>query len=83
MRKFLASYEQLRNCEKSLISEGYNPNHFKHTRKNYGQLIKIFAERSEAADFRRRTSLFDKPEDLRPSSPVIANKRVKMKNQEA
>lgn len=66
-----------------MIAEGYNPKYFKGGRKNYGQLIKIFANRSEAAEFRRRTSLFDIPEESRASSPSVGiKKRVARKDKE-
>lgn len=46
MYKFLASYEQVRNCEKRLIAEGYQEKYFTKNRKNYGPLIKLFVQRS-------------------------------------
>ena len=79
MRKFLASYEQVRSCEKKLVAEGYQEKYFIKNRKNYGQLIKLFAQRSEAAEFRRRTSLFENPEP-RSESTTIIGKRVARKD---
>ena len=51
------SYEAMRDREKRLTSQGYQEPLLRKGRK-YGKLIKIFATRSEAAEFRRRPSLF-------------------------
>ena len=64
MHKFLLCYEQLREREKSKISEGYQEKYLSKGKRVYGRLIKIFASRSEAADFRRRPTVFDRSESL-------------------
>ena len=44
-----------------MINAGYNSKHFRYTRKNYGQLIKIFAERTaDGAEERARDFKKDK-----------------------
>ena len=83
MRKFLASYEQLRDLEKKLISEGYQEKYLNNGNRLYGKLIKIFATRSQAAEFRRRTSLFGKDgRGIRPQSPVILPKKIDKSHKE-
>ena len=47
-------YEQLRECEKSMIAEGYQESLLDKGKKIYGPLIKIFANRSDAKAFTRR-----------------------------
>jgi len=43
MRKFLTSYEQLRNCEKRMVADGFQEKYFTKSQKSYGRLIKILA----------------------------------------
>ena len=51
MKKFLVCYEQLRNREKSMISDGFQEKLLNKGRKLYGPLIKAFATRSESVQF--------------------------------
>jgi len=53
IREFFESCEELRNCERKLIAEGYQENHFAKQRNHYEELIKLFAQRSEAGEFHR------------------------------
>ena len=85
MRKFLTSYEDLRNHEKRLASEGIPVKLISKCKRVYGPLIKMFALRSEATEFRRRNnSLFHKNgERERSSSPRAGSvKRILKRDQE-
>ena len=48
MRKFLSSYEKLREQEKRMISEGYPDKLLRKSKRLYGPLIKVLATRSQA-----------------------------------
>ena len=84
MHKFLLCYEQLRDREKSKISEGYQEKYLSKGKRVYGRLIKIFATRSEAADFRRRPTVIDRSDSVGGmtgrSSPRAPTRRVVMKD---
>lgn len=80
MKKFLKCYEQLRECEKRMVVDGYPEKLLNRGKKIYGPLIKVFATRSEATEFKaRRPSLFAKE---RPLSPVIVPKKILMRDRE-
>ena len=87
MHKFLQCYEQLRDREKLKISEGYQEKHLSKGKRVYGRLIKLFASRSEAADFRRRPTVLDRSETLGGvagrSSPRAVPVKVVTKDQES
>ena len=59
LKSFATSYEQLRNCEKSMVAAGYREEFLDKGHRVYGPLIKMFAMRKDAPDFTRRPSLFD------------------------
>lgn len=82
MKKFLVCYEQLRNREKSMIADGYSEKLLNKGKKVYGPLIKAFATRAQAVQFKRRSSLFTKEEIVRPKSPPILPKKVITRDRE-
>ena len=64
MREFFSSFEQLRNCEKSLIAKGFQEKLFKKKINHYVELAKLFVQRSvsEAVESIGPNSLLDRPE---------------------
>ena len=83
MRQYLACYEKLRDNEKRLIADGFNDKLLSRG-KIYGKLIKIFATRSQAAEFRRRPSLHDPKTTsiMNTSSPKMITKKVPLRSKE-
>ena len=67
-----------------MIADGYSEKLLNKGKKVYGPLIKAFATRAQAVQFKRRSSLFTKEEAMaaRPMSPAILPKKIIKRDQE-